>query len=149
MASTLGSLLVFIFSFPPLGPLWCYLLPFCDHFQCWLGLWLLRLWRCLTCLLWCSQFRLSLHRLGLSMSIPSLLSSEKLYSWFCTFLMLPILPRFRLFGFQFELKFGRCRFHRVYVFPYFRIKVSHQYRVVVCSISYLWKSLFLLGRCLP
>ena len=39
------------------------------------------------------QFRSSLHRLGFSTSISSLLSSGTWYSWFCTFLMLPILPR--------------------------------------------------------
>ena len=48
----------------------------------------------------CSQFRSPLHRLGFSTSISSLLSSGPWYSWFCTFLVLPTLPRCRLFRFS-------------------------------------------------
>ena len=67
----------YIFSFPPPRPIWYC--PVWGYFQCWLGWWLLHLWRCLAFLLGCSQCRSSLRRLGFSMSISSLLSSGKWY----------------------------------------------------------------------
>ena len=117
-----------IFSFPSLRPVLCCSYLVCGHFQCWLGWWLLRLWRCLACLLGYSQCRSSLHRLGFSTSISSLLSrgTDFVLTWCC-----PFYQGVSSFFSQSELKFARCRFHRVYSFPYLSIEASHHYRVVV------------------
>ena len=84
---------IYCFSFP-------LLCPVCGHFHCWLGWWLLRLWRCLAYLLGCSQFRSSVLRLVFSTSISCLFSSGTWYSWICTFLILAILSRCRIFSFS-------------------------------------------------
>ena len=94
VASTLGGLMVInVFLSTSTSRL---MLLIAIQSQCWLSWWLLRMWRCLACLLGCNQLR----PLGFSMSISSLIPSGKWYSWFCTFLLLPILPMCRLFRFS-------------------------------------------------
>ena len=57
----------------------------------------------MACLLGCSGIRSSLNRVGFPHPYHPLLSSETWCSWFCTFLMLPIRPRCRLFHFSIRI----------------------------------------------
>ena len=65
----------------------------------------------------------SLHRLGFSTSISSLLSSGTWYSRFCTFLMLSIPPKFRLFRFSFRAQTGPLPLSYGLFFFYLSIEV--------------------------
>ena len=112
------SLLLNVFLYTSMSS-FMLLMSMCGHFQCWLGYcyWRLRLWRCLACLLGFSQFRSSL--LCLSTSISSLASSKTWYSRCYTFLMLPILPKWRLFRFSiratmFQLPFPQGLFFSLF-----------------------------------
>ena len=79
----------------------------------------------LACFLGCSQFRSSLHRLGFSTSISSLLILKHGIHDFVLSSCCPFYLGVASFVFKFEPNFTRCRFHRVCSFLYLRIIVSH------------------------
>ena len=93
---------------------------------------MLRLWRCMACLLGRSQFLTSLHPLGFSTSISSQLSSETWYSLFCTFLMWPIRPRCRLF--RFSIRAQMCPLPLRFVLFLARVLILE----VVDTSCYFW-----------
>ena len=126
VVSTLGGLLVITVFLSTCMSSWMLLIAILWSLpiQCWLGWWVLHLWRCLACLLGCSHRYIiwAFPRSSPSCSLLEHGSHDFVLSCCCPFYQRILLP---------FLNSSPNLLGRVWCFLYLCIEVSHHNRVVV------------------